>query len=147
MTEVLEYLDRERIKISFSNLIIRVSSINTYYGQLADFVKETGLFGVTNGKIYLMSEMMEPPYGLYNLVDQHLLPLGLEEGKDYIFVNEQMPRDLEGSLNPHLNQSHPDLENISWLDSIITIEGNYVWYVEDRVKNATAQTISQKEAS
>ncbi len=130
MTEVLDYLDRERLKISFSTLIIRVSSINKYYGPLADFVKQAELFGVTNGKIYLMAEMMEPPYGLYNLVDHHFIPLGLEEGRDYVFVTEQLSMEVGGNINPLLNKPIPELEKINWLDSIITPEGNYVWHTE-----------------
>ncbi|MHA6279377.1 hypothetical protein ACXYMT_04275 [Salinimicrobium sp. CAU 1759] len=130
MTEVLDYLDRERLKISFSTLIIRVSSINEYFGPLADFVKQADLYGVTNGKIYLMAEMMEPPYGLYSLVDHHFIPLGLEEGRDYVFVTEQLPLGLDGKENPLLNQPIPELEKVTWLDSIITREGNYVWYME-----------------
>ena len=127
MGEPLEYLDRERLKISFSTLIIRVSSINKLYGRLSKFVKEADLYGVTNGKIYLMAEMMEPPYGLYNLADRHLIPLGLEEGRDYIFITEQLALGMDDETSL-LNKSIPELERISWLNSIITSEGNYVWY-------------------
>jgi hypothetical protein len=130
MTELLEYLDREKLKISFSTLIIKVSSINKFFGPLSEFVKQAELYGVTNGKIHLMAEMMEPPYGLYNLVDNHLIPLGLEEGRDYVFVTEQLAKEVDGSPNPRLNSSHPQLENIPWLDSLITREGNYVWHCE-----------------
>ena len=77
MNELIDYLDRDRLKISFTTMIIRVSSINKYYGQLSAFVQEADLYGVTNGKIHLMAEMMDPPYGLYNLADNHLIPLGL----------------------------------------------------------------------
>jgi hypothetical protein len=131
MTEILDYLDREKLKISFSTLIIRVSSINKYFGPLAEFVKQADLYGVTNGKLYLMAEMMEPPYGLYNLVDNHFIPLGLEEGRDYVFVTEQLPLVVGGTENPLLNKPIPELEKVNWLNSIITREGNYVWYRED----------------
>lgn len=128
MAELLDYLDREKLKISFSTVVIRVSSINKHFGPLADFVKQADLYGVTNGKIYLMAEMMEPPYGLYNLVDNHFIPLGLEEGRDYVFVTEQLSMEVGGNVNPLLNKPIPELEKINWLDSIITLEGNYVWY-------------------
>ena len=128
MSELLEYLDRERLKISFTTLILRVSSINKYYGQLSKFVKEADLYGVTNGKIHLMAEMMEPPYGLYNIIDKHLIPLGLEEGRDYIFVTEKLVVGLNGKKNILLNKPLPELEKISWLDSLITSSGNYVWF-------------------
>lgn len=131
MTEILDYLDREKLKISFSTLIIRVSSINKYFGPLAKFVQQAGLYGVTNGKIYLMTEMMEPPYALYNLVDNHFIPLGLEEGRDYVFVTEQLPFGVDGSENPLLNHPIPELRKVSWLDSIITPEGNFIWYMEE----------------
>lgn len=143
MSELIEYLDRERLKISFSTLIIKVSSINKYFGQLSEFVSEANLYGVTNGKIHLMAEMMEPPYGLYKLTDHHLIPLGLEERKDYIIVTEHpLPGELE---HPLLNQPIPELENIDWLDSIITREGYYVWYKEKilagQVKTASGKRV------
>lgn len=131
MSEVLEYLDRERLKISFSTLVIRVSSINERYGRLSDFVRKADLYGVTNGKIYLMAEMMEPPYGLYNLADSHLIPLGLEEGRDYVFVTEQLALGPDKNSGSLLDKPVPDLKNISWLDSLITTEGNYIWYKEE----------------
>lgn len=145
MSELLEYLDRECLKISFSTLVIRVSSINRYYGQLSDFVKEADLYGVTNGKIYLLAEMMEPPYGLYNLADNHLIPLGMEEGRDYVFVTEQLVLALDGTKSPLLNRSIPELARISWLDSIITEEGNYVWYCERNERQRPSKKTSEKK--
>lgn len=139
MSELLEYLDRDRLKISFSTLIIRVSSINKYFGQLSEFVREADLYGVTNGKIHLMAEMMEPPYGLYNLADNHLIPLGLEEGRDYVFVTEQLVTGVDGKTGALLNQPIPDLEKIFWLDSIITKDGNYVWYQDNSISKPSTK--------
>ena len=144
MSELLEYLDREKLKISFSTLIIRVSSINRYFGQLSEFVKQADLYGVTNGKIYLMAEMMEPPYGLYNLADNHLIPLGLEEGRDYLFVTEQLVMGLDGNESPLLNKPIPELRKIPWLDSCITTEGNYVWYKDTPVESPLKKTAQKR---
>lgn len=132
MSELIEYLDRDRLKISFSTLIIKVSSINKYFGQLSEFVSRADLYGVTNGKIHLMAEMMEPPYGLYKLADHHLIPLGMEEKKDYVIVSEQLL--IEGSENSLLNKPIPDLKDVNWLDSIVTTAGNYVWYKDQPLK-------------
>lgn len=132
MSALIEYLDRERLKISFSTLIIQVSSINKYFGQLSDFVNQADLYGVTNGKIHLMAEMMEPPYRLYNLADKHLIPLGLEEKKDYVIVSEK--RGSRERKNLLLNKPIPELEDVPWLDSIITKEGTYVWYKDQYLK-------------
>lgn len=143
MSELIEYLDREKLKISFSTLIIKVSSINKYFGDLSEFVRRADLYGVTNGKIHLMAEMMDPPYGLYNLADHHLIPLGLEEKKDYVIVTEQLV--IAGSDNSLLNKPIPDLEDLDWLDSIVTTEGNYVWYKDkpltEQVKNKAGKGV------
>lgn len=145
MSELLEYLDREKLKISFSTLIIRVSSINKHYGALSGFVKEANLYGVTNGKIHLMAEMMEPPYGLYNLADTHLIPLGLEEGKDYVFVTEQLALGMTKDEKSLLDKPIPELEKISWLDSLITAEGNYVWHKKPTPANRL-ETLQERRA-
>jgi len=105
-----------------------VSSINKYFGQLSEFVRKADLYGVTNGKIHLMAEMMEPPYGLYKLADHHLIPLGLEEKKDYIIITEHL--STSGIENPLHNHPIPELKDVDWLDSVITREGHYVWYKE-----------------
>lgn len=128
MSALIEYLDRERLKISFSTLILKVSSINKYFGQLSDFVTQADLYGVTNGKIHLMAEMMEPPYKLYGLADKYLIPLGLEEKKDYVIVSEK--RGSRDKKNLLLNKPIPELEDVPWLDSIITKDGTYVWYID-----------------
>lgn len=147
MSEIIDYLDRDRLKISFSTLIIRVSSVNRHYGRLSEFVRDTNLYGVTNGKIHLMAEMMEPPYGLYNLADNHLIPLDLEEGRDYVFVTEQLAKGIDGKESPFLNQPHPDLKNIPWLESLITREGNYVWYKETEKEKKSRLEKKARESS
>ncbi|WP_029037903.1 hypothetical protein [Salinimicrobium xinjiangense] len=141
MSELIEYLDRERLKISFSTLIIRVSSVNEYFGQLSEFVREADLYGVTNGKIHLMAEMMDPPYGLFNLADEHPIRLGLEEKKDYVIVTEQLT--TSGGENPLLNKPIPELKDVPWLNSLITREGYYVWY-NDRMVDIPVKRTTQK---
>jgi len=145
MNELIDYLDRDRLKISFTTMIIRVSSINKYYGQLSAFVQEADLYGVTNGKIHLMAEMMDPPYGLYNLADNHLIPLGLEENKDYVIVTEHLVIDPTGLEAHLLNKPIPALKNIPWLDSLITPEGNYVWYKESEKEKRESSARKARE--
>lgn len=138
MSELIEYLDRERLKISFSTLIIKVSSINKFFGQLSEFVRQADLYGVTNGKIHLMAEMMEPPYGLYNLADHHLIPLGMEEKKDYVIITEKLV--TKDKKNPLLDKPIPELQDVDWLDSIITREGTYVWYINRPTRKPVGDT-------
>lgn len=142
MSELIDYLDREKLKISFSTLIIKVSSINKYFGELSEFVQKADLYGVTNGKIHLMAEMMEPPYGLYKLTDNHLIPLGLEEKKDYVIVTEQLL--IHGEKNPLLNKPIPELRDVKWLDSVITSEGNYVWFRDKTPKKTLKSTAGKR---
>ncbi|NJW53053.1 hypothetical protein [Salinimicrobium oceani] len=119
-----------------------MSSINKYYGELSGFVREANLYGVTNGKIHLMAEMMEPPYNLYNLTDQYLIPLGLEEKRDFVLVTEQLLPGRKQKSKPA--RPIPELENVPWLDGIITEDGYYVWYQEKNTSENSKDIVRRK---
>jgi len=57
----VDYIDTEWIKVSFSSLVIRADSINRIFGSANSFIRDHKLFAKTNGKLVVLSEMMEPP--------------------------------------------------------------------------------------
>ncbi|GAB2765771.1 MULTISPECIES: hypothetical protein [Bacteria] len=130
MEAQIEYTKEEVLKISFSTLVIKVNSIKEKYGDFKAFASKLGLSGVTNGKLFLIYEMMEPPYYLIEKVEKHLLPLSFKPEKDFVFIYEQMTIGLKGEPSPLLNKEHPATHEIPWLSSLIHTEGNFVWLEE-----------------
>lgn len=133
MKETIEYLnyeDKEILKISFATLIIRVESLNEKYGSLSRFADACKLWGVTNGKIYILSEMMMPPPDIDRIIDEILLPLDMQHEKDFAFAFEYMLGDCEISRQM-VNKPIPGIEKISWLGSKVNYSGNFVWYKND----------------
>ena len=128
MIERIEYLDQEKMKISFSSLIIRIEGVNKKFGSLSRFVNKFDLWGVTNGKIFILVEMMEPPYLLIEKVQNEFSQIGLKETEDFIYAFEQALHDIKGNVSPLINGPHPDCKNIFWLESQITTDGNFIWY-------------------
>jgi hypothetical protein len=125
----LDYQDKKFIKIYFTVLIIRVESINKKFGSLHDFVNRYDLCGYTNGKLFWLNEMMQPPPYLYSIIDDILTPLGFKEKNDFVLTFERLVRSdrdtEEGSL---LGKVIPECLNVDWLGSIITKRGNFIWH-------------------
>ena len=131
------YIDQENLSVVFSYLIFNVESINKKYGELSKFVKDYDLYGVTNGKIYILAEMMIPHDQLADLILEINRQTSLKEKDDYVFGIEELTVGVGGSLSPLLHGEIPELKEIRWLGSYITKRGNYVWYVnsQDQKKN------------
>ena len=129
----LSYEDQERLKVVFSFLIINVESINSKFGLLKEFALANNLYGVTNGKLYGLAEMMDPPPRLYQMIDEILIPLGLEEKKDYVLTYERLLRGVDGhedNCPSMIGEEIPECSDVTWLGSIITEKGQFVWYNE-----------------
>jgi hypothetical protein len=60
----IHFIDSDKIDITFTNLIINVSSLNQYGLSVNDFFLENNLWGKTNGKLLVMTEMNEPAWEL-----------------------------------------------------------------------------------
>ncbi|AVR45063.1 hypothetical protein C7S20_07155 [Christiangramia fulva] len=117
----LSFEDREVMKISFSTLIIRVESLNEKYGSLSRFAEACRLWGVTNGKIYFLSEMMMPPPSINKIIDEILLPIGMEHKVDFAFAFEYMLGDCEISRQ-QVGKPIPGIKDITWLGSEVIIK-------------------------
>ncbi len=133
MNNQVTWTKEELLSLSFSGLIIRVQSIEEKFGKFDDFIREFDLYGVTNGKLLLMIEMMQPPFELIEKVEKHLLPLGFKKEQDFIFAYELPSIEFGNKPSPHLYREHPDCKEISWLGSLIHENGNYIWLNEGRL--------------
>jgi hypothetical protein len=56
----IHYTDKENIRVVLSYLIFNVDSINKKYGALSTFFNDFELYGETNGRLYILSEMVQP---------------------------------------------------------------------------------------
>lgn len=147
MENRIDFVKDEVLKISFSTLIIRVQSIVEKFGAVEDFVEKFDLNGVSNGKLLLMTEMMEPPHSLIEKVENCLLPSSFQEKEDFIIAYEQMPYGIKGEPSPLLNREHSACLEIKWLSSIIHPEGNYVWLKEEKTSEKFLQQINKPLAA
>jgi hypothetical protein len=129
------YTDKENLVVSFSYLIFNVESINKKYGSLSSFVRDFDLFGETNGKLYILSEMVMPHMHLAELVQERMRWTRLREKEDYVFGCEHIIYGVHYSVTPLLNCEIPELKDINWLGSIITHKGNYVWFNKNPNEN------------
>ena len=123
------YTDKDILNVTFSYLIFEVESINKKYGSLASFVEKYELWGNTNGKIYILHEMVQPHNMLATLIYSTLANLDFKEYEDYVLGCEL----LTGGVNEHNSalkdrEEIPALKDADWLGSFITTEKNFVWY-------------------
>ena len=84
----------------------------------------------TNGKLVQIFEMRSPPDELEHLIVHKLYPLGFEYKKDLIILEEQLIYGVGDRITPLIKQPIPGSIEIEWLDSIISMNGNFVWWVE-----------------
>jgi hypothetical protein len=123
----INFIDQDKICITFSNLIIKVSSINAAGLSVSNFSIENSLWGKTNGKLLVMTEMNEPVWELQKIIDSILIPKGFVFERDFVVVYEQLIHGAGNSITPLLNQELPELIGIVWVDSVIKMDGNFIW--------------------
>lgn len=123
----INFIDVDKIDVTLSNLIIKVSSINQAGLSVNDFCVENKLWGKTNGKILVMAEMNEPLWELQKIIDTILIPKGFVFERDFVVAYEQLIYGAGNFVTPLLNQELPELIGIEWVDSEIKIDGNFVW--------------------
>jgi hypothetical protein len=124
----IEYIDSHHLKVEFSYLIIKVESVTEKFGLLSDFADKHDLYGYTNGRLYVLDEMIEPHDRLIDLVETILKPLGLIQNRDYALGFEEITRGVKDYVSELLDKDLPDLSKCDWLGSILMHEGNFVWY-------------------
>jgi len=131
---ILFYEDTDSLRVVFYCLVINVKSINEKFGTLDEFVNAFNLyFGATNGHLYLLSEMMEPPGQLLEIIDNILEPIGMKEGKDFVLVYERLTRGVIGRPTPPTEKFIPECKGLNWLGSRVSNKGNFVWFKKTKL--------------
>lgn len=131
---MIHYQDTDILKIVFSALVIKVSSIEKQFESIDNFAKKYGFHGVTNGVLLATSEMCSPPFRLEAFVQEVFIPNGLQPIEDFVFIDELLSstaKDLKNVINLDF-QPHPDCEKINWLQSLILSNGNFIWYSDPK---------------
>lgn len=124
----LEFVNEDRLLVVHFCLFINVSSINEKLGiTVDDFVENYKLWGVTNGKLLIIADMIHPSEGLEMIVSDVLLPNGFERGPDWEYTYE---RDTYNAPydSGYLFKEIPELEDLDWVDSALLEDGNWVWH-------------------
>jgi hypothetical protein len=124
------YLDEERMKLYFWNLVIRVDSINRLFGQVNLFVRKHRLHAQTNGKLVILTEMISPPAYLTKVVSDILTPLGMEYGEDYLLVMEEPLRGVGDRYSPYIEEELPATRQYDWISSFLDFNGCFVWLID-----------------
>lgn len=116
-----------KLKIYSTTLVIHYENWIKKLGDLNVFksIGECNL--ITNKEVFVINDMMSPSAELCSIIQEILLPSGLEFEQDFVLVNEQLIYGVGDRVTDLLNQKIPDLLNIDWLSSEITLNGNDVW--------------------
>mgnify|MGYP000589654933 CR=1 FL=1 len=128
MSNSVSYIDSEEMQISFVSLIINVASINLKFGTLNTFIKTYNKGGVTNGKLYVLSEMSSPAYYLEKWVREKLIAKSFIYREDYVFLEEQLIQGVDNRPTIPINRLSLGTEKIKWLDSSVSEKGNIIWH-------------------
>lgn len=128
----LIYKEQEVMLVHCSTLVIRAESVKLNYGSLENFCNEFNLEGLTNGKLFVIYDMMEPSQYFYNLIKNVLMPLGMKYNNDHVILYEQITEGVQGHNDPEeslINKQIPLSEDAEWIGSIIKEEGQYIWLI------------------
>jgi len=116
-----------KLKIHCSTLVIHYQNWINTLGDLNMFKSISECNLITNKEIILISDMMRPSAELSSIIQEILLPSGLKFEQDFVLVNEQLIYGVGDRVTDLLNHDIPDLLDIDWLYSEITLNGNDVW--------------------
>ena len=128
----LIYKEQEVMLVHCSTLVIKVESVKLNYGSLKNFCNEFDLDGLTNGKLFVVYDMMEPSQYFYDLIKDVLMPLGMKYNNDHVILYEQITEGVQGHDDPEeslINKPIPLSEDAEWIGSIIKEEGQYIWLI------------------
>ena len=114
------------LRVTMSTLIINVNSILSKYESVELFGLLHDLWGHSNGELYVLTEMQDPPWGLHEKVEKVLHPLGFEEYDDYVFVMEKNMSPWNEKEAVGLNGPIPSCEKTDWISSIMAKNGHFI---------------------
>ena len=129
MTDYIEYNDSDILKLVFSTLVIKVSSIVKKFDSVKEFADRYNFYAETNGTLLIKSEMCSPPFRLEAFSVDVLVANGLKPKEDFVFLEEMLTRSVNWGFSEYINKPHPHCKDIDWLQSIIILDkGNFIWY-------------------
>ena len=118
--EKVQFIDEDKISVVFLSLIVKVSSINKKYpGGMKEFIRNGCVYGITNGRLFIMCDMMSSPSPIDNVIDELFEPNGIEIKKDYVYG-----LDERYEFSNHGKPMH--WCEVPWLKSEILPNGNFV---------------------
>jgi hypothetical protein len=121
------------LKVHCYSLILNFKTVAGNIELLKEFQKITNCNFITNQELIITHDMMVPSKTFESIIKDHLLPHGFKWSDDFIIVEEQMLFGVRDRVTPLLHQGLPELKNVQWLDSVITMEGNFVWCYESEL--------------
>lgn len=124
---MISYNDSDILKIVFSTLVIKVSTIVKEFESIENFAKKHDFHGLTNGVLLVSAEMNSPPYRLEEFAEKVLIPNGFINEIDFVFIEEMLTKGVKGEVSELINKPHPHCENVNWLQSLIVSKGNFIW--------------------
>ena len=130
---MLKHSGSIQLAITFFSLVINVDSIERIGHSADEFCDEHNLWGITNGKLWVMSSMTIPSEELENVIENILIPKGLEEIKDYVVLTEQLTESVKSSNHKDthgIGKQIPGSEQVQWLSTEIKSNGNWIWKKE-----------------
>ena len=136
----MHYNDSDILKPVFSCLVIRVSSIVKYFTSISEFSDGNKFYGETNGDLFISAEMCTPAFRLEAFAAKTLVPRGMVQCVDFIFLDELSPVGHTCEDFTLVDIEHPHCNSTSWLRGIIIDSGNYIWY------NDPTTTILEQDA-
>ena len=118
---MISIVTSKRLKVRFATLIMPLDCVLRNEDAFSRFNEVQQLWGVHNKQLFLQHEMSWPPPGLLNQIEQLLCPLGLEELRDYVLVQDVPWKYINSG------QKLPGTENCAWLEYEINQQGTFVW--------------------
>ena len=98
------------------------------FQNIENFVAKYNCKGETNGKLLIYSEKENPAIRLQSFADEVLITNGLLPKEDFVFIKAKVMDGFHYEHSAFIGIEHTDCKNIKWLGSIITNEGNFIWY-------------------
>ncbi len=118
--EKVGFIDEEKIGLTFLSLVVKVRAINKKFpGGMKEFIKNKYVYGVTNGRLFIMCDMMSSPSPIDTVIEELFEPNGILYKKDFVFgLDEKCDSSNYGKPLQWCD--------VPWINSEILPDGNYV---------------------
>ncbi len=128
INDLIIYQDSTELEIIFTSFVFRVDHILEKVGSLHAFQAVIDLPLITNGHLVLFREMNTPSVHLYQRINERLIPLGFENKRDFVVLEEQLIFGVNDQVSTLLGSPLPENADIDWLKSEVRLDGNFAWW-------------------